>query len=720
MMKKLLSLLGALLAFSTLFSCSSDESETPAWKELSFTFAVAEPTSNSVEFSIMPDDQSLTYFAYYIKKASYVDDATLKADDRALVEQQAASKGITFEEALRQRLECGQTEGRFEELDPDTDYFIYAYRMDETGRADGAVARSEFRTQPAPEELVRFTFSTPVLEYTRMTVVTEASEPEVFYCTDLMEAADYEALGGGEGAVLEYFRQVASYTASSGGMTVEEFVRAMSVQGTDEYTYEDLTQDTEYYAYAVVVDAEGNISDRCAFEKFRTPAVEASDMTIAIEVSNIKPDQADVTTTPDNDDEFYLVNLFYADELTKFSSDQEIIDAMIQKFGPSVDSELKFGTRTQTFYELAPDTEWVVLAFGYESGVNTTGLFRRNFRTPATGAVVDLDFEIEVVPHQFKAEATYKPSMESVRYAYEIMPEDTYNEYGADAAAIQRYYDELIARLIEQLPSLTVRDVVYQITAKNEFTYRLSFLTPDKNYITWAAACDEEGKLQSEPVVKAFKTTPYVLSSETVTHRLEMYFDGGDVAEVDPYMGGVSSEVAVGYFRTERSENAVTTWTALYQGDYTSTSDYPDYRLAAKMENDGNKNVYCPIYSLAWDVPMTLCAVAIDAEGNYGPIQREIIKVNHEGVTPISEYPWFWPYAERPELPVEMVPCPLRQLDESLRAPVSEPVPAARCEAMQLGRREAQASSDKLRGRMLSPEVMRGSAAVRNWGRELR
>lgn len=96
MMKKLLSLLGALLAFSTLFSCSSDESETPAWKELSFTFAVAEPTSNSVEFSIMPDDQSLTYFAYYIKKASYVDDATLKADDRALVEQQAASKGITF------------------------------------------------------------------------------------------------------------------------------------------------------------------------------------------------------------------------------------------------------------------------------------------------------------------------------------------------------------------------------------------------------------------------------------------------------------------------------------------------------------------------------------------------------------------------------------------------------------------------------------------------
>lgn len=719
-MKKLLSLLSALLAFVGLFSsCSSEETEGSGWKELSFTFAVDEPTENSVGFTITPDDPGLTYFAHYISKAAYVDDATLKSDDRALVEQRAADKRISFGEALGEVLKCGQTQGRFEGLDPDTEYIIYAYRMDATGRADGQVTRCEFRTQPAPEPEVTFTFTAPTLEYTRMTVVTEPSDPEVFYCTDLMEGDYFEQLGGNAGAVLRYFKEVASFTADSYQMTVEEFIKQVSVQGADEYTYEELKPDTDYYAYAVIVDGEGNISDKCAFEKFRTPAVEASDLTIEIEVSNIKADQADVTTTPDNNDEFYLVNLFYADELTKFTDDQEIIDAMIQKFGPDVDSKLRFGRRTQTFYELAPDTEWVVLAFGYESGVNTTGLFRKTFRTLETGDVANLDFEIEVAAHQFKAEVTYKPSMESIRYAYEIMPEDTYNEYGANAEAIQRYYNELIARIIEQQPSLTVRDVVYQITAKNEYTYYMSFLTPERNYITWAAACDEEGNLQSEPVVKPFKTTPYVLSSETVTHRLEMYFDGGEVAEADPYMGGVSSEVAVGYFRTERSQGAVTTWTAIYQGDYTSTTDYPDFKLAAKMENDGNKNAYCPIYSLAWDVPMTLCAVAIDSDGNYGPIQREIIEVDHEGVTPISEYPWSWPYAEKPELPVEMGPCPLRKLDESLRAPAPESASAARCEEMLLERRETASSAD-VRGRMLSPETMRGSVAVRNFGRELR
>ena len=315
---------------------------------------------------------------------------------------------------------------------------------------------------------------------------------------------------------------------------------------------------------------------------------------------------------------------------------------------------------------------------------------------------------------------TYKPSKESIRYAYEIMAEDTYNAYGANAEAIQRYYNELIERLIAQQPSLTVKDVVYQITAKDEYTYNQSFLTPEKNYIAWAAACDEEGNLLSEPVVKPFTTTPYTLSAETVTQRLEMYFDGGEVAEMDPYLGGVSAAVAVGYFRTEVSSGVVTTWTAIYQGDYTSTEEYPDYKLAAKMENDGNKNVYSPIYVLEWDIPMTLCAVAIDADGNYGPIQREIIQAMHDGITPISEYPFFWPYSTKPNLPGRMTAAPLRQLDASLHAPMSGETAVLREESLLPGRRTLKTGTQEFRGQFLSPAAMRESAAVRNYGRALK
>lgn len=718
-MKRFFPLLSAVLVLTALFSCKTEENDTPSWKELSFAFQVDEPTATSVAFTITPDDDALTYFAHYIRKSAYVDDQTLKADDRALIEQLAADEGISFTEALTQSLLRGEEQGEIEGLDPDTEYILYAYRMDESGAADGAVARREFRTQLPPEPEVTFTFTTTNASYTSLTIATEASDPETLFCTDLMEAVYFEQLGGNESAVLQYFTELAAYTASSYDMTVEELVQAMSVRGSDEYEYKDLTQDTDYYAYAVIVDENGNISDRCAFQKVHTPAVEASDMTIDIQVTNIKADRADVTTTPSNDD-FYLVNLFYANELSKFANDQEIIDAVIQKFGSNIDMALKFNQRTQTFYELDPDTEWVVLAFGYESGVNTTGLFRQNFRTPKAGEAADLDFEIDVVPHQFKAEVTYKPSKESIRYAYEIMAEDTYNAYGANAEAIQRYYNELIERLIAQQPSLTVKDVVYQITAKDEYTYNQSFLTPEKNYIAWAAACDEEGNLLSEPVVKPFTTTPYTLSAETVTQRLEMYFDGGEVAEMDPYLGGVSAAVAVGYFRTEVSSGVVTTWTAIYQGDYTSTEEYPDYKLAAKMENDGNKNVYSPIYVLEWDIPMTLCAVAIDADGNYGPIQREIIQATHDGITPISEYPFFWPYSTKPNLPGRMTAAPLRQLDASLHAPMSGEMAVLREESLLPGRRTLKTDTQEFRGQFLSPAAMRESAAVRNYGRALK
>lgn len=373
-----------------LFSCKTEENDTPSWKELSFAFQVDEPTATSVAFTITPDDDALTYFAHYIRKSAYVDDQTLKADDRALIEQLAADEGISFTEALTQSLLRGEEQGEIEGLDPDTEYILYAYRMDESGAADGAVARREFRTQLPPEPEVTFTFTTTNASYTSLTIATEASDPETLFCTDLMEAVYFEQLGGNESAVLQYFTELAAYTASSYDMTVEELVQAMSVRGSDEYEYKDLTQDTDYYAYAVIVDENGNISDRCAFQKVHTPAVEASDMTIDIQVTNIKADRADVTTTPSNDD-FYLVNLFYANELSKFANDQEIIDAVIQKFGSNIDMALKFNQRTQTFYELDPDTEWVVLAFGYESGVNTTGLFRQNFRTPKAGEAADLD-----------------------------------------------------------------------------------------------------------------------------------------------------------------------------------------------------------------------------------------------------------------------------------------------------------------------------------------
>lgn len=67
-MKRFFPLLSAVLVLTALFSCKTEENDTPSWKELSFAFQVDEPTATSVAFTITPDDDALTYFAHYIRK----------------------------------------------------------------------------------------------------------------------------------------------------------------------------------------------------------------------------------------------------------------------------------------------------------------------------------------------------------------------------------------------------------------------------------------------------------------------------------------------------------------------------------------------------------------------------------------------------------------------------------------------------------------------------
>lgn len=722
-MKKLLLTAGTVLVLSALFSCRTESRKTEVpegeWKDMEITLRTDDISQESVSYTVEPEDAELSYFVHFIKESSYVDDKTLQSDDMQLIADMAEKAGSELSDAIASVLKKGKVSDRIEGLEPGTGYYLYAYRMDENGKS-GKVAKIPFKTADKEDPQPEITFSFEVTEQTPVSleIVTECSDAETYYCTDLMEAVYYDELGGGNAAILQYFKDIVAYSASNYGLTPEEFVKQVYIKGTDKYKYTELSQDTDYYVYAVVVDAEGNISDVCSYQKLRTSAVEKSDMKLEISVSNIKPDQADVTVTPDKDD-LYLVNVFYASELSKFENDQEIMDAVIKKFGASVETKLKFGEKTQTFYNLDPDTEWVALAFGYDSGVSTTGLFKKTFKTLKSGEASDLDFEITVDAKQFKADVTYKPSKESIRYAYEIMAESTYNEYGADAAAIQKYYKELIQRLIEQQPTLTVKDVVSQITAKNEFTYKMSFLTPEKDYITWAAACDEEGNLLSDPVVVNFRTKPYVLSKETAVQKLEMYFNGGEVAEVDPYLG-VSDRVAVGFFRTTLSEGAVMTWTAVYAGDYTSQEEYPDYKLAAKMENDGNKNANHPMFALEWDKELTVCAFAIDAEGNYGPIQREKIVLTKDGVNPISEYPMFWPFSkERDNEPVKYNKFGSRELDLTSRYDGNAPSVSKGANDHVLQDNMPLGVSPARRGMMVSPERMKQVQQVRNYGRSL-
>lgn len=648
MKTKLFHLMMTVMASAAVLSCKKDNQGTSDFSDMDIEVTVSDTYTEGAHLTCSPSDNTLTYIFGTIEQELFRDDESLKDYILNTMRTEAAESGREFSDLLAENMVKGKQEKDISGLKENTDHYAYAFRVDKDGTAEGKVFKTGFNTSV---NSISFSFTMENLTPSTVTITTEPSDSETFYYTDVIEKDMLkEIYGEDDNGIILYVKDVMSSTASKYDITMEELIGELKISGTDVYEYNDLVPSTEYYVYAVQISPDNKITDFCAMELFSTKEVEMLDMTFDIDIENIQPDQADVTVTPSMDKELYLMDIVYTAELTKFESDEEIVKAVISKFGPSLETSLSFGKKTVTFYELDPDTDWTVLVFGYDSGTNNTALFRKSFRTEKSEDAAELTFKIDVVAEQIKAKATFRPSIPSIRYAYEIMPKDKYVEYGGNKDALQKYYKEMIDRIQQQQPSLGVSDIVYQITAKRDYTYNMSFLTPDREYIAWAASCTDEGVLISEPTVKEFRTKEYIMSTATAELVLELCFDGGEVYEVDPYLG-TNAEMAVGFFRVNVSDNAAETWSAIYEGDFTSQETYPDYKLVAKMENDGNKNVYKPVYRLEWDTPMTICTFAKDNSGNYGPIQRELINIGHDDVDPISEYPYYW---QAP--PVEMNP----------------------------------------------------------------
>ncbi len=164
------------------------------------------------------------------------------------------------------------------------------------------------------------------------------------------------------------------------GYSAEQFMAMACRKGTFTKS-ETLIANTRYMAQAYAienVDGKPLVVSKPQITYFTTGDVNASDMTIDINIENVYARVADVTITPSSDDESYCVFL----SPTSIIDDQsDIIDGILanNKVSPIV------GTYTEHLNSLSPETEYSILAFGYHGGKATTELFRLDFTTTAAG-----------------------------------------------------------------------------------------------------------------------------------------------------------------------------------------------------------------------------------------------------------------------------------------------------------------------------------------------
>ena len=150
-----------------------------------------------------------------------------------------------------------------------------------------------------------------------------------------------------------------------------------------------------------------------SYINFSTEEVGKSDMDINIEVTNCYVRVADIKITPSNPDESWLLLITPTSYLPADYDDETLLDYALGEF-VYYTYEFK-GEMTTHMNTLYPNTEYIIVAFGYSGGVVTTDVCSKIFKTQTEG-VCELEVTDVVVGGPYRVSDLYAYDPETFEY----------------------------------------------------------------------------------------------------------------------------------------------------------------------------------------------------------------------------------------------------------------------------------------------------------------
>lgn len=172
-------------------------------------------------------------------------------------------------------------------------------------------------------------------------------------------------------------------TAEYNGMTLAELLpiykQAYSTGGEPiTLTYNDLENNTEYYAYCYGLTTDGKVTTEFHKQKFVTSIVDEVDLTLTATVSNITTDSASVVVTPSDNDLTYFWTYVTEMDMAKYDLN-EIMDNMIKNImyeisiGADPYDIIHYGPSAEDMVGLWKGTKYYLIGWGMdEMGTPTT------------------------------------------------------------------------------------------------------------------------------------------------------------------------------------------------------------------------------------------------------------------------------------------------------------------------------------------------------------
>ena len=640
---------------AVIASCTPNEEPTPIppTKE-NFHVAIDDVTRSTVTLSVTPSANVNDYICV-VEERSVVEEYTQDKFIIATVFQElaaeASSKGKTLAEYMPSVVDNGVIEDvTFSGLSLDTEYYVLVFGVDEKYEACTELTKVAFKTLAIEKSDCSFEIATDVVDNS-VTITVAPSNQELYWylCTMPKSTYDYYVndVNGyqmSEGYFYEYFFQQDINSYRGAGYSDEQIIEALIHQGNQQLQASGLNENTEYLILVagLIMDSEGIvICTDISKASYTTQKAAQSTMTFDIEVLDVKQMEVSFRITPSNNNDLYCALVQPWDGV---STADEVMHQIVDQWGSWMqimadDKGVVEHTGSKALKLPAADTDYYIIAFGYDGGI-TTDAYMKTFRTLPGGNVEEVVFNISVSnlsPYGFNMNiASSDPTIYYIPGACAPADYDEEQYMAWEKETFDYYY----AGSKDFNPSITIAEVLDQYYYNGNSNVMVSGLLPDTEIMAYIYALDS----RTGEIVKAF-TFDNVARTDTLgvatpTVEIVGYYSGDEEAGSIFGNAALSAGKAIIVVKYTGLDRARTLFTSMLEGDCSNVSAYSDgeiWTIASSYWSTCKIAQPYSFYTSEWNADMTALAYCVDTNGKIGSIGRRYACAMAENKSNIEE-----------------------------------------------------------------------------------
>lgn len=476
--------------------------------------------------------------------------------------------------------------------------------------------------------------------------VTPSVNSEYYYCY-IVEKEKFSSEEDEMGRIMREFIQASQID----GVELVDVIQSRSKKGKSTNEFTDLNFSTEYYVCVFQLNAEGKTGNFAKFDV--TTASDIDKFSLEITVDEIACWSANVGVKSSDRFEKFLYDVVDAETFGKFKTDEAYIKDYLKRNKVYLPLMLQKDESVSDWEDLYSDTEYYVLAFGYNLDENkvTTSLIKKQFKTEPLSYIQDFSLEITILPllTSVTAAASLKPTSSNydekvLKYFCGAFKTSTLNE---DLKSfIQKIIDQTIDSKCSSFPMYDRKFITNTLLSKWNNTLRYNALEANTEYTVFGVLMDSNGKIAGEVFTKNFTTKEYIVSSANVDAELLAYYDGDEVVKLQQnalYPGNIILKTVL----SKQDENVKKAYYTLALGDYTDENEYPDIKLISSIINGSPSGIQLnkPMHLfVSWpddienNKKWTMLTVGMDENNNYTKVTRKIYEITREGADDPQDY----------------------------------------------------------------------------------